>query len=181
MAPHSSTLAWKNPMDGGAWQAAVHGVVKSWIQLSDFAFTFQFHALEREIAAHSSVLAGESQGRGSLVGCHLWGRTESDTTEVTQQQQYASLYKDGIFESREMSICKALEKQSAKCIFSKIFMLQKKMESRDQRKIDGYRTADSHRQEKTEPASYKALSRAELCQREVIARKNCFLLCKEKK
>ena len=44
--------------------------------------------VEKEMAAHSSVfLPGESQGRGSLVGCHLWGRTEWDTTEVTQQQQ----------------------------------------------------------------------------------------------
>lgn len=81
-----------------------------------------------------------------------------------------------------MSICKALEKQSAKCIFSKIFMLQKKKrESRDQRKIDGYQTADSHRQEKTEPASYKALSRAELCQREVIAKKTVFFFGRKKK
>ena len=70
-------------MDGGAWSAAVHGVVKSWTRLSDFTFTFHFHALEKEMATHSSVLAGESQGRGSLVGCRLWGRTESDTTEAT--------------------------------------------------------------------------------------------------
>ena len=40
MAPHSSTLAWKNPMDGGAWRATVHGVAKSWTRLSDFTFTF---------------------------------------------------------------------------------------------------------------------------------------------
>ena len=121
----------ENPMDGGAWCAAVHGVTKSRTRLSDFAFTFHFHALEKEMAAHSSALAwkvpwmeepgrlqsmgslrvghdwatslslftfmlwrrkwqptpvllpGESQGRGSLVGCCLWGRTESDTTEVT--------------------------------------------------------------------------------------------------
>ena len=39
------------------------------------------------MATHSSVLAGESQGRGSLVGCRLWGRTELDTTEATEQQQ----------------------------------------------------------------------------------------------
>ena len=43
------------------------------------------------MATHSSVLAGESQGRGSLVDCHLWGRTESDTTEATQQQQQQCL------------------------------------------------------------------------------------------
>ena len=129
MAPHSSTLAWKSH-GWRAWWAAVHGVTKSRTQLSDFPFTFHFHALEKEMATHSSVLAwkipwteepgaavpgvaasqtrlsgftftfhfhhwrrkwqptpvflpGESQPQGSLVGCRLWGRTESDTTEVT--------------------------------------------------------------------------------------------------
>ena len=125
----------ENPMDGGAWWAAVHGVAKSRTWLSDFTFTFHFHALEKEMATHSSVLAwriprmgephglpsmrshrvrhdwatslslfpfmhwrrkwqptpvflpGESQGWGSLLGCRPWGRTESDTTEATQQQQ----------------------------------------------------------------------------------------------
>ena len=47
----------ENPMDGGAWLAAVHGVTKSWTRLSDFTFTFHFHALEKEMATHSSVLA----------------------------------------------------------------------------------------------------------------------------
>ena len=61
---------------------AVHGVVKSRTQLSDFTFTFHFHALEKEMATHSCV-PRESQGRQSLVGCCLWGRTESDMTEVT--------------------------------------------------------------------------------------------------
>ena len=70
-------------MDGGAWQAAVHGVAKSRPQLSNFTFPFPFHALEKEMATHSMFLPGESQGRGSLVGCHLWGRTESDMTEAT--------------------------------------------------------------------------------------------------
>ena len=83
MANHSSTLAWKNPMDGGAWWAAVHGVVKSRTQLSDFTFIFHFHALEKEMAAHSSVLAWRIPGSGSLECCRLWGRTESDTIEVT--------------------------------------------------------------------------------------------------
>ena len=69
-------------MDGGAWKAAVHGVTEGWTRLSDFTFTFHFHALEKEMATHSSV-PGESQGRGSLVGCCLWGRTESDATEMT--------------------------------------------------------------------------------------------------
>ena len=99
----------ENPMDGGAWKAAVHGVVKSRTWLSDFTFTFHFHALEKEMATHSSVLAwripgtGEpdgllsmgshrighdwsdlataADGQGSLACCSPWGRKESDTTE----------------------------------------------------------------------------------------------------
>ena len=70
-------------MDGGAWWAAVHGVAEGRTRLSDFTFTFHFHSLEKDMATHSSFLPGEPQGLGSVVGCHLWGRTESDTTEVT--------------------------------------------------------------------------------------------------
>ena len=73
----------ESPMDGGAWWAAVHGVAKSRTRLSDFTFTFHFHALEKEKATHSSVLAWRIRGRGSLVGCRLWGCTESDVTEAT--------------------------------------------------------------------------------------------------
>ena len=62
MAPHSSTLAWKNPMNGGAWKAVVHGVAEGRTQLSNFTFTFHFHALEKEIATHSSVLAWRIPG-----------------------------------------------------------------------------------------------------------------------
>ena len=70
-------------MDGGAWWAAVHGVAKSRTQLSDFTFTFHFHALEKEMANHSSVLAWRIPGTREPGDCHLWGHTESDTTEVT--------------------------------------------------------------------------------------------------
>ena len=77
----------ENPMDGGAWQTAVHGVTRSRRRLSDFTFTFHFHALERKWQPTPVFLPGESQGWRSLVGCRLWGLTESDTTEVTQQQQ----------------------------------------------------------------------------------------------
>ena len=70
-------------MDQGAWWAAVHGVAKSRTRLIDFTFTFHFHALEREMQPTPVFLPGESQGRGSLVGCCLWGLTESDMTEVT--------------------------------------------------------------------------------------------------
>ena len=72
----------ENPMDGGAWCAAVHGVAKSRTRLSDVTFTFHFHALEKEMATHSSVLAWRISGSGSLVGCRLWGCTESDTAEA---------------------------------------------------------------------------------------------------
>ena len=74
MASHSSTLAWKiHPMDGGAWWAADHGVVKGQTQPSDFPFTFHFHALEKEIATHSSTLAWkipwtEKSGRLQSMG-----------------------------------------------------------------------------------------------------------------
>ena len=66
--------------DGGAWKAAVHGVAEGQTRLSDFTFTFHFHALEKEMATHSSVLAWRIPG---MVGWCLWGHTESDTTEVT--------------------------------------------------------------------------------------------------
>ena len=57
-----------NPMDGGAWKAAVHGVAKSRTRLSYFAFTFHFHALERETATQSSVLAWRIPGTGEPGG-----------------------------------------------------------------------------------------------------------------
>ena len=79
MAPHSSTLAWKNPMDGGAWQTVVHGVAKSRTQLSNFTFMHW----RRKWQPTPVLFPGESQARGILVGCHLWGRTESDITEAT--------------------------------------------------------------------------------------------------
>ena len=79
------TKSWtlENPMDGGAWWAAVHGVAKSGTQLSDFPFTFHFMHWRRKWQPTLVSLPGESQGRGSLVGCRLWGCTESDTTEAT--------------------------------------------------------------------------------------------------
>ena len=70
-------------MDGGAWRAAVHGVTEGQTRLSAFTFTFHFHALEKAWQPTPLFLPRESQGRGSLVGCRLWGHTESDATEVT--------------------------------------------------------------------------------------------------
>ena len=58
----------KNPMDGAAWWAAVHGVTKNRTRLSDFTFTFHFYALEKEMATHSSVLAWRIPGTGEPGG-----------------------------------------------------------------------------------------------------------------
>ena len=55
-------------MDEGAWEAAVHGVAKSWTRLSDFTFTFHFHVLEKEMATHSSVLVWRTPGAGEPGG-----------------------------------------------------------------------------------------------------------------
>ena len=73
----------ENPMDGGAWWAAVYGVAKSQARLRDFTFTFHFHELEKAMATHSSVLAWRIPGTGEPGGCHTCGHTESDTTEAT--------------------------------------------------------------------------------------------------
>ena len=63
----------ENPMDGGAWWAAVHGVTRSWTRLSDFTFTFHFHALEKEMVTHSSVLAWRIPGTGEPGGLPSMG------------------------------------------------------------------------------------------------------------
>ena len=63
----------ENPMDGEAWWAAVHGVANSQTQLSDFIFTFHFHALEKEMATHSSVLAWRIPGTGEPGGLPSMG------------------------------------------------------------------------------------------------------------
>ena len=68
-------------MDREAWCAIVHGVTKSGTRLSNFTFTFMH--LRRKWQPTPVFLPGESQGQGSLVGCRLWGRTESDSTKAT--------------------------------------------------------------------------------------------------
>ena len=101
MAPHSSTLAWKNPMDGGAWRAAVHGVAKSWTWLSDFILTFHFHALEKEMATHSSVFAWRVPGMGEPGGLpstgshrvrHDWSDLEAAASTLSTCCQIAVKY-----------------------------------------------------------------------------------------
>ena len=73
-------------MDGGAWWAEVHGVAKSRTRLSNFTFTFHFHALEKEMATHSSVLAWRIPGTGEPGGLPSLGSHRVGTTEATQQQ-----------------------------------------------------------------------------------------------
>ena len=58
----------ENPMDRGAWKATVHGVAQNWTRLSEFTFTFHFHALETDMATHSSVLAWRIPGMGEPGG-----------------------------------------------------------------------------------------------------------------
>ena len=79
----------ENPMDRGAWWAAVHGVAKSWTQLRDFTFTFHVHALEKEMATHSSVLAWRIPGTGEpggllSMGSHRVGHDWSDLAAAAE-------------------------------------------------------------------------------------------------
>ena len=67
MVPNSSTLAWEIPWME-EWEAAVHGVAKSWTRLSNFTFTFHFHALEKEMPTRSSVFAWRIPGTGEPGG-----------------------------------------------------------------------------------------------------------------
>ena len=87
MAPHSSTLAWKIPWmeePGGLQSMGSHRVGHDWATSLSL---FTFMHWRRKWQPTPVFLPGESQGQRSLVGCHLWGRTESDTTEATYQQQ----------------------------------------------------------------------------------------------
>ena len=74
----------ENPMDGGAWLAAVHGVMKSRTRLSDFAFTFHFNALEKEMATHSSVLAWRIPGTGEPGGLpSMWSQSRTRLKQLS--------------------------------------------------------------------------------------------------
>ena len=73
MAPPLQYSCLENPMDGGTWWAVVHRVAKSRTRLSDFTFTFHFHALEKEVATHSSVLAWRIPGTGEPGGLPSMG------------------------------------------------------------------------------------------------------------
>ena len=77
----------ENPMDGGAWWAAVHGVTKSRTRLSDFTSLFSFMHWRRKWQPTPVFLPGESQGQRSLTGYRPVGHKESDTTEMTEHTQ----------------------------------------------------------------------------------------------
>ena len=83
----------ENPMDGGAWWAAVHGVAMSVTQLSDFTFTFHFHALGKEMATHSSVLAWRIPGTGEPGGLPSVGshRVRQDWRDLAAAAAYSFL------------------------------------------------------------------------------------------
>ena len=85
----------ENPMGGGAWLAAVHGVAKSRTRLSNFPFTFHFHALEKEMAAHSSVLAWRIPGTGEPGGLPpvgLHSRTRLKRLSSSSSSSSSSVY-----------------------------------------------------------------------------------------
>ena len=86
MAPHSSTLAWKIPSTEEPGRLQSMGSLRVGHNRTTSLSLFPFMHWRRKWQPTPVFLPGESQGRGSLVGCRLWGRTESDTTEVTQQQ-----------------------------------------------------------------------------------------------
>ena len=93
MAPHSSTLAWKIPwMEEPGWLQSMGSrrVGHDW---ATSLWLFTFMLWRRKWQPTAVFLPGESQGQGSLMGCHLWGHTELDTTEVTKQQQLSSAFR----------------------------------------------------------------------------------------
>ena len=94
-------------MDGGAWWAAVHGVAKSQIRLSDFTFTFHFHALEKEMTTHSSVLAWRIPETGDVYGVAQsqtrlkW--LSSSSRQLTRKEMFRSLILTTTFNSYRFS------------------------------------------------------------------------------
>ena len=92
-------------MDGGAWKTADHGVGKSWKRLSDFTFTFHSHALEKEMATHSSVLAWRIPGMGDPGGLPSMGLHRVDTAEATWQQQQQAIREALVLLLSQVFVC----------------------------------------------------------------------------
>ena len=102
MAPHSSTLAWKILWMEEPWKAAVHRVARSRTRLSDFTFTFHFHALEKEMATHTSVLAWRIPGTGEPGGLPSVG---SQSRTLLKQLSSSSKIKSVTVSTVLLSIC----------------------------------------------------------------------------
>ena len=101
-----------NPMDGGAWWAAVHGVKKSRTRLKDFFFTFHFHALEKEMATHASVLAWRIPGTGEPGGLQsrtrlkrLSSRNRLQQNRKPNREMTAGSHSLSLFLSRSLHLC----------------------------------------------------------------------------
>ena len=97
-------------MDGGAWKAAVHGVAEGWTRLSDFTFTFHFHALEKEMATHSSGLAwripGTAEPGGLLsMGSHRVGHDRSDLAAAADMIREWSQFCLNLSQSQSGLVC----------------------------------------------------------------------------
>ena len=104
----------ENPMDGGAWKAAVHVVAKIQTRLSDFTFPFLFHALEKEMATHSSVLAWRIPGMGepAIYGvAQSWTRlkqlssSSSKETKAPYTENYKTIMKEIKDNIKQMERC----------------------------------------------------------------------------
>ena len=113
----------ENPMDGGAWWAAVHGVTKSRTWLSDFTFTFHFHALEKEMATHSSVIAWRIPGMGEpgglpSVGSHRVGYNWSNLAAAAAWTDCKSKKKNQCFEKLSSLILRNSESFLAQIVTS---------------------------------------------------------------
>ena len=116
-----------NPMDGGAWWATVHGVAKSWTRLSDFTFTFHFHALEKEMATHSSILAWRIPGTeepGGLpsVGSHRVEHDWHDLVVVVVVPSGEHQISVSVLSGDNLKIA---QKSSTVVIWSSVFLLFK--------------------------------------------------------
>ena len=96
----------ENPMDGGAWKAVLHGVTEGWTWLSYFTFTFPFHALEKEMETHSSVLAWRIPGMGEPGGLPSMGshRVRHDWSDLAAAAA-ACLLSNSVSVEREAHVC----------------------------------------------------------------------------